>query len=300
VLVAIACVRLVPLLAHERLPGLLEQTRVDGAVLAFTLLLSLITGVVFGLAPALATRKMNVFETLKEGGRAGVRLGRRRGWNCLVITETALALVLVIGATLLVQTFFYLRDVAPGFRVDTLLTARVTPPPNKFKSRDQCIEHWRAVMERVRTIPGVQSATFAQNLPMTGENTVGRWNVEGQHFARPSEAPVMWFRNTESDYFRTMQMPLRKGRFFTERDNAAAPRVAIVNESFARRFWPNQEPIGKHIGGDDAPVHEVIGVVGDVRVEESTKAAPLEVFFHYLQAPPARIALAIRVDPLSA
>jgi putative ABC transport system permease protein len=213
------------------------------------------------------------------------------------VAETALALVLAIGATLLIRTFFYLRDVAPGFRVDTLLTARVTPPTNKFASREQCIRHWTELMARIRSIPGVQSATFAQNLPMTGENSVGKWPVEGHSFASPNDIPAMWIRNTDTEYFRTMQMALRAGRFFNERDNMAGPKVVLVNESFARRFWPNGDAIGKHVGGGDAPLHEIIGVVGDVRVEDSTKAAPPEMFFHYLQVPPARIALAIRADP---
>jgi putative ABC transport system permease protein len=107
----------------------------------------------------------------------------------------------------------------------------------------------------------------------------------------------MWLRNVERDYFRTLQIPLRTGRLFTERDDAAAPRVVIVNETFARRFWEGQDPVGKHLGGGDDPLSEIIGVVGDVRAENSTKAAPLEIYFHYLQVPPRRIALAVRADP---
>ena len=299
VLVAAACVRLVPLLRHERLPGLVlvEQVRVDSAVLAFTLAVSLLTGLVFGIAPALAARRVGVFESLKEGGRSGTSSTRRRTWNLLVITETALALLLAIGATLLVRTFFYLRDTAPGFRVDTLLTARITTPPKKFTAAEQVIAHWKAVMEQVRRIPGVQSASFAQALPLTGDNHVTTMQVEGHHFVRPEEFPIMHYRGAETGYFQTMQIPLRRGRLFTERDNKAGSNVTIVNEAFARRFWPGQDPIGKHVGGDRDPLYQVIGVVGDVRAEDSTKAAPLEIYFHYLQRPTARVALAIRPDP---
>jgi putative ABC transport system permease protein len=296
VLVAMVCVEFVPLLAHERLPGLLEQTRVDGVVLAFTLGLSVLTGLVFGTAPALTAPRMDVYDTLKEGGRSGAGDGRRSGWNILIVTETALALVLAISASLLIRTFFYLRDVAPGFRVDSLLTARITPPPKKFTSREQALAYWEEMIARVREIPGVKAATFAQSLPLTGDHNVANWPVEGYHAARPEDAPTQWTRVVEQEYFRTMQIPLLRGRLFTERDDMSAPKVVIVNETFARRYWPDQDPIGKHIGGGEVPVFEVVGVVGDVRLEESTKAAPTEVLFHSLQGPTGRIALAVRAD----
>jgi putative ABC transport system permease protein len=296
VLAARAAVRLVPLLAHERLPGLLEQTRVDGVVLAFTIAISLLTGFLFGAAPAVAALRGNLFGALQEGGRSGAA-GRRRGWNSLVVSETALALVLAIGAGLLIRTFFYLRDVAPGFRVDGLLTVRVTPPRSKFTSPAQCNAYWKDIVERLRGIPGAQSASFAQALPLTGDNWVGTWPVEGVAFSRPQDIPPMWQYFVEAEYFRTMQIPLRRGRFFGARDDAGAPKVAIVNEGFVRRFWPGQEAIGKHIGGGEDPRMEIIGVVADVSAEESTKSAPPEIYFHFLQMPTARIAAVVRVDP---
>ncbi len=297
VFVAMACVRLVPLLGNERLPGLLEQTRVDGAVLLFTLAVSLVTGLVFGTAPAWAARRVEVYETLKEGGRAGAASGRRRAWNALIVAETAFALVLAVGATLLVRTFFYLRDVAPGFRVDTLLTARITPPRTKFTSADQAISYWKDIIGRVRAIPGVEAASFAQSLPLTGDHQILNWPVEGYHATRPEDRPVMYLRLVETGYFRAMQIPLRRGRFFNEHDTRAGARVVVVNEAFARRFWPGEDPIGKHIGGGEDPAFEVAGIAGDVRVEDSTKNAPLEVYFHYLQMPPGRLAFAIRANP---
>ena len=133
ILVALGAVRAVPLLAHEKLPGLLEQTRVDSAVLAFTLAVAVITGFLFGSLPAVMALRGDLFGVLRGGARTGLR--GRRGWSFLVISETALALVLAIGASLLIETFFYLRDVAPGFRVDGLLTVRITPPRGKFTSR---------------------------------------------------------------------------------------------------------------------------------------------------------------------
>ncbi len=295
VLVAMGAVRLVPLLAHERLPGLLEQTRVDGTVLAFTLVVALATGLLFGAAPAARSLRGDLFQALRSG-RTGAT-ARKRGWNFLVVSETALALVLAIGASLLIRTFFYLRDQAPGFRVDNLLTVRITPPRGKFTSQAQCNAYWKTIIDHLRAVPGVQVASFAQALPLTGDNYVGQWAVEGAHFARPQDAPTMWQYYVHADYFRTMQIPLRRGRLFTGRDDAGAPKVAIVSESFVRRFWPGQNPIGKHIGGGKDPLLEVVGVVGDVSAEETTKSAPPELYFHFLQLPTARIAAAIRPDP---
>ncbi len=295
VLVALGAVRLVPLLAHERLPGLLEQTRVDGMVLAFTLGVSLLTGLLFGAAPAISSLRGDLFHALRSG-RTG-STPRKRGWNVLVVSETALALVLAIGASLLIRTFFYLRDEAPGFRVDNLLTVRITPPRGKFTSPAQCNAYWQTVIDHLRSIPGVQAASFAQALPLTGDNYVGQWTVEGVHFARPQEIPPMWQYYVQADYFRTMQIPLRRGRLFSARDDAGSPKVAIVSESFVRRFWPGQDPLGKHIGGGKDPSLEVVGVVADVSAEETTKSPPPELYFHFLQFPTARIAAAIRPDP---
>jgi putative ABC transport system permease protein len=296
VLVALAAVRAVPLLAHEKLPGLLEQTRVDGAVLGFTMAVALITGFLFGTAPAAMVLRGDLFGALRGGARPGSR-AHRRGWKVLAVSETALALVLAIGASLLIQTFFYLRDVAPGFRVDGLLTVRITPPRGKFTSHVQCGAYWQSILARVRGIPGVQSASFAQALPLTGDNWVGTWPVEGVTFAHPGDIPPTWQYYVEKEYFHTMQISLRRGRFFSERDDWGSQKVAMVNETFVRRFWPGQDPIGKHVGGGQDPLIEIVGVVTDVSAEESTKAAPPQIYLPFLQAPTARAALAVRADP---
>jgi putative ABC transport system permease protein len=299
VLVAMWCARLVPLIQHERLPALLDQTRVDGAVLAFTLAISILTGLVFGMAPALSAARVNIFGMLKEGGRSAGWKRRTRAWNLLIVSETALAVLLAIGASLLIRTFFYLRDVAPGFSVDNLLTARITPPRAKFTSRDQCIRYWQSAIDQVRRIPGVEAASYASTLPLTGEIWVMTARIEGRPPSpRPEDNPMMWHRVVDTGYFRTMRVPLRSGRTFNDRDTAGAPSVIIVNETLARRFWPGQNPIGKHLGGDqDVPLLEVVGVVEDVRAENTTTAALPEVYLHLPQAPTAQIALAVRVDP---
>jgi putative ABC transport system permease protein len=293
--VAGLCVRSIPLLMHEGLPGLLEQSRIDGAVLAFCLALSVVTGLLFGIVPALAISRCDPHETLRAGSRSGQGAAGARAFRTLIVAETALALILAIGATLLIRTFFYLRDVAPGFRVDSLLIATVNSDRTKFANPDQCISYYESVVRSVRAIPGVQAATFAQALPLTGDNWASQWEIEGHVFARPQDAPILWVRHVDEDYFRTLQIPLRRGRLFTERDNRAAMRVAIVNDAFVRRFWPGQDPIGKHIGAGKERT-EVVGVVGDVRHQDSTQDAPNELFLPYRQLPTARVAVAVRVD----
>lgn len=294
--VAAVCIRLLPQLMHERLPGLIEQTRVDATVLLFTLAISLMTGLLFGVLPAMWLSRQDPHDTLKSGGRQGGGGLTARAFRALVITETALALTLAIGATLLIRTFFYLRDVAPGFKVDGLLIATIDSERNRFAAPRQCRDYYEEIVKRVRAIPGVQAASFAQALPLTGDNWAMQWPIEGHQFAKPQDAPVLWQRIVDTDYFRTMQIPLRRGRLFAESDHMAAPKVVLVNEAFVRRFYPNEDPIGKHIGGGPVPVFEIVGVVGDVRHQDSTKDAPNEVFFHYQQGPAARVTLAIRAD----
>jgi putative ABC transport system permease protein len=294
--VAAICIRILPTLMHERLPGLIEQTRIDPAVLLFTLFISVLTGLAFGAVPALSLSREDPHSTLKSGARAGRGEHAHRAFRALVVTETALALMLAIGATLLIKTFFYLRDVAPGFKVDGLLIATINSERNKFASPQRYLEYYEEIIRNVRAIPGVPSATFAQALPLTGDNYAMQWPIEGHQFANPQDAPVLWNRTVDTEYFRTMQIPLRRGRLFNPADTITAPKAVIVNEAFVRRFWPDQDPIGKHVGGGPVPVFEVIGVVGDVRHQDTTKEAPNEVFFHYQQGPTARVTLAVRAD----
>ncbi len=293
--VAVLCIRNVARLMHERLPGLLEQTSIDGTVLAYTAGLSLLTGLAFGILPAVMVSRKDPFETLRAGHRSGGTSQTTREFGTLVVVETALALMLAIGATLLIRTFFYLRDVAPGFRVDNMVIATVNSDRTKFAGPEQCISYYQGLIRSIRSVPGIQAATFAQALPLTGDNWASQWEIEGHTFARPQDAPILWVRHVDEEYFRTLQIPLKRGRLFSERDNRGAPRVAIVNEAFVRRFWPGQDPIGKHIGAGKE-FTEIVGVAGDVRHQDSTKDAPNELFLPYRQLPTARVSVAIRVD----
>jgi len=283
------CVHLVPLIQNVRLPNLLLATRVDSTVLLFTAAISVLTGVAFGAAPALAGASTAVYEELKEGGRAGETRGRKRLWSTLVVIETALAVMLMIGATLLMRTFLYLRDTAPGFRVDGLLTATIAAPAQKLAFYNQ-------VLEQVRAIPGVESATLASSLPLDGDYRAMSLPAEGQQYARPQDWPILWHRTVDPQYFHTLQIPLRRGRLFDERDREGAPRVAVVNESMARRLFSGQDPLGKHLGNTKTDYFEIVGVVADVRHQDATKDGLVEVFFPLAQAPPPSMALAVRAD----
>ena len=297
VLGALWCVRLVPLIEDERLPHLLGQTRVDGAVLAFTLAVSLVTGLIFGAWPAFSVSQTNVHEALQEGGRAAGSLRRKRAWNLLVVSETALALMLMAGATLLIRSFFYLRDVAPGFRVDGLLTASLNAAPAKYGKAEPLLSFYERVLEKVRALPGVQSATLASTLPLGGEYQSMSMPIEGQRFGRLEDVPILWYRTVDKDYFRTMQIPLRRGRAFTDQDRGGAQQVVIINEVMARRFWPGRNPLGQHLGGGGKEWFEIVGVAANVRHQNATEEPLLEVFFSYLQAPPAAAMLALRTNP---
>jgi putative ABC transport system permease protein len=296
-LLATWCMRLIPLLDDTRLPTLLLATRIDPAVLAFTMALSLVTSVIFGAAPALTGASTDVQGTLKEGGAAGVGRGRRRLWNALVVTETALAVTLLIGATLLVRSFLYLRDTAPGFRIDGLMTATISPARARYTTPEAFVAFYDEALRRVRAIPGVASASLATSLPLDGDYRGMSYPIEGVPYARPQDWPALWYRAVDPEYFRTMQIPLRRGRFFDGRDRLGAPRVMIINESMARRYWPSGDAIGKHIGvPGNKDYFEIVGVAADVRHQDATKDGLTEVFLPYLQGPAASMKFAVRAD----
>jgi putative ABC transport system permease protein len=284
--------RLIPLLENARLPNLLLDTRIDPVVLGFTLLLSLATSLAFGIAPALSGVPSRVQETLQDSARTGRNRGSKRLWNILVISETALALVLMIGATLLMRSFLYLRDTAPGFRVDGLLTVPIAAPRGQ-----DAASFYEQALDRLRAVPGVASATLASCLPLDGDFRAMSLPLEGHQYARPQDWPVLWNRAIGENYFRTLEIPLRRGRIFSRQDAPGAPRVAIVNESMARRYWPGENPIGKHLGPPGSEdYYEIVGVVADVRHQDATKEGLVEVFFPWRQAPPDSATLAVRID----
>jgi putative ABC transport system permease protein len=246
------------------------QVGLDWRVLGFTLVVSLLTGVIFGLVPAIHSSKTQLTETLKEGGRGsgeGARRNRTRG--VLVVGELAIAVILLVGAGLLIQSLWRLRQVSPGFNSQNVLTFVVGVPEVKYPTEKQA-QFYSDLVKRIESLPGVNSASSTIPLPLSGELFSISFETEGRPVAK-GDRPSADFFAIGLGYFKTMGIPQIKGRDFTERDDAKAPGVIIVNEAFARKFFPDEDPIGKRIRpGISTTVakpemREIVGVVADVR-----------------------------------
>ena len=264
-----ALVKLIP----EDMPRLAE-INIDRWVFGFTLLISVVTGVVFGLAPALQASKIELTEAMKEGSRGGGG-GRGRLRSALVVAEIAIALVVLIGAGLLLQTFRRLQQLDLGFKTGNALTASVILPFTRYPKHEQITAFYQALLERVKALPGVEAVSAIAPLPLSGDMFRISFEVEGRNIPK-GELPSSHFRSISLDYFSVMKIPLLAGRAFTERDNASAPGVVIVNETFANRHFPNENPIGKHIkpgvSVEGEPVwREIVGVVKDVKHRQSLR-----------------------------
>ncbi|HWS54894.1 MAG TPA: ABC transporter permease [Pyrinomonadaceae bacterium] len=278
---------------------------IDAKVLGFTLLISLLTGLIFGLAPATQASSFNLNETLKEGGRDSATGGRgNRIRSLLVVAEVAVSLVLLIGAGLLINSFLRLRSVDPGFRADNLLTMRVVLPDLKYPDQARRSAFYAEVVRRVGALPGVQSAAVTNWIPLVRQGDSMGISVEGQPDPGPGQNPSVVTRVVSPDYFRTMGMRLTQGRGFGEQDKPDAPPVVIVSEAMARRFWPNQDPLGKRIksGSLSAPTPwvEVVGVVNDVRQFELNAEPRPQMYVPYEQPVffrPSNLVVRTEVEP---
>ncbi|MDT7806516.1 MAG: hypothetical protein QOJ70_329 [Acidobacteriota bacterium] len=243
----------------------------DRNVLLFTFGVSILTGVVFGLVPAFQTSNVNLHDTLKEGGRSG-KLGVRRGVrNALVIAEMAFAVILLVGAGLLIRSFVRLQQVDPGFQPRGVLAMQVSLPAGKYNDQPRRAAFDRQVLEQLRGLAGVKSAATTTTLPMSGWNQSGSFGIEGRTIA-PNESMPHGDRWLPSDdYFQTMGIRLIKGRYFDARDASDAPGVTIVDDALAAKYWPGEDPLGKRIsfeGGAQNPRwREIVGIVAHVRNE---------------------------------
>jgi putative ABC transport system permease protein len=302
ILVAYAGVRTVVGLVPDRYP-LLSEASLDLRVLAFTLGVSLVTGIVFGLVPALASsRSQALNDALREGGRgSGESMSRARLRSALVVAEVALALVLLIGAGLMIRSFVELNRVNPGFNAEGVLTATINLAGARYQERNQRIEFLRRLFDELKAVPGVQAAGASTSLPLTGHNSGIGFIMEGQPVPPLPEIPIVWFRIVNSDYFRAMQIPLIRGRLFTDQDQTGPP-VALINATLARRFWPNEDPIGKRFtNAPPRPDHPttwmtIIGIVGDLRHKGLDEPADAEIFWPYQQHSPGIVSVVVRTQ----
>jgi putative ABC transport system permease protein len=229
----------------------LDEIKVDSAALAFTFALALVTSLVFGLAPALQSTRNDFNETLKEGGRGESGGGRgRRLRNGLVVAEVAMALVLLVSAGLMINSLLRLLRVDPGFRTDNVLTMRISLPEDKYPNdRPDLIRGFHSrLIERVASLPGVESAGLTSALPLTNSGWSKYFSIEGRPAPRLlEEVPVMQFRNISGDYFKTLAIPLIKGRYLNRDDTRDALPAAVINETMARLYFPNEDPVGKRV-----------------------------------------------------
>lgn len=285
-----------------RMPGL----RLDGTVVLFTFGISLLAGIIFGLAPALHARRSALAGSLREGGRgvAGRAGGRTRAG--LVLAETALAFALVIGAGLLIRSFGELRAVNPGFTAENALSFRIGLPAVRYDTDERQIAFWNDAVQRLEAIPGVTRAGAIQHLPLGGGGMRITFDVEGREPAAPGEESALDVRIVTTGYFEAMGVPLRRGRTFSESDRAGSEPVALLSELAVARHFPNEDPIGRRIimgwTRDTVPVQgTVVGIVGDVRHGQLRAQGEPEIYFPVTQVSRSGMSFTVRTaaEPLA-
>ncbi len=261
-----------------------KEIKLDGWALGFSLLISIATGLIFGLVPALQASKPDMNEALKEGSRsASGSIWRNKTRSMFVIAEVAICLVLLIGAGLMIKSFAKLISVSPGFNPENVLAMNVALSSSRYRGSEQVAAFYQRALERVSSVPGVQSAAATTGLPMAGGFGSRYFRIEG----RPPQPAGQGFNAnvnlTTPGYFQTMHIPLIDGRDFDERDVMKAPDAAIVNQEMVRRYWPDEDPIGQRLAVGDGPWRTVVGVVGDVKQSGLDIETRPEMFWPYYQ-----------------
>jgi predicted permease len=279
---------LVALLARNFDIPRLGDSHTDLWVLGFTLLISAAAGIVFGILPALGAASADVNEGLREASRSSTgNLRGQRIRSSLVVMETALALVLLSGAGILLSSLLVMRSTAPGFRTDNLVAVDFSLPRIKFAKTPERLRFFASVLDRVGGIPGVRSAALVADLPLGGGEDGLGFHIVGRPDPSPNTSFLASFNIASAGYFQTMGIPLHAGREFTERDSVGTAGVVVVNDTAARRFWPGENPLGKQIILDNAqPPLTVVGVTGDVRQRSLGIPPKPEIFLDYLQPGP--------------
>jgi len=292
------------------IPENISQAReisMDLKVLGFTFLVSVLTGLIFGLAPAIQAVRFNQIETLKEGGRDAATGGAgKRLRGVLVTAEVAISLVLLIGAGLLINSFLRLRNVDPGFRPDNLLTMKIVLPEPKYEEFERRTAFYTDLIQRVQSLAGVRSAAVTTNLPLYRQgNSIGI-SIEGQPAPPPGQERIIVTRIISAGYFDTMGIPLLRGRPLTDQDTETTPNAVVISETMARRYWPGEDVIGKRIapGRVRSPEDwiQIVGVAKDVRQFELTAEPRPQMYLSYRQAgffEPRDLVVKTDVDPAS-
>jgi putative ABC transport system permease protein len=264
----------------------MDSVSIDGAVLGFTLALSLLVGMVAGLAPALGISRLDLNDTLKEGSR-GVTGNQRRNRirSTLVVAEIALALVLLIGAGLTLKSFMILERVDAGVHPENVLVMNISMGGKKYAKTQVRAPFMETVLGRIGQLPGVQSAAVVTDVPLTDNSDTMGISIQGRPDPPPKQKPIVNYNIIGPGYLRTLGIPLLKGRDFSAGDTEAVPTVALINQAMAHKFWPNEDPIGARISTDGKNWASIEGVVGDVRQLGLRSEPQPEVYLSYLQDP---------------
>jgi putative ABC transport system permease protein len=302
-LLAVWSTKAVMALAPDNIPRL-NEVGFDTRIFSFALVVSLVTGIVFGLVPALHATKPDLNEGLKEGQRGSMEstFGKRTR-RALVVAEVALSLMLLIGAGLLIKSFLRLQRENLGFNPENLLAVSLELPDSTYPEDRQQAAFFQEALVRLGTVPGVKSVGTTTGLPLTLSLSGSDFRIEGRPEPEAGKEMIIEKRSVSPGYFGTLGIPLLKGRDFSDRDNSDAPAAAIINAELARVYFPNEDPINKRISFDDRQSWiSIVGIVGDVKQQGLDSNAKPEVYFPYLQAPAPSMSVVVRTlsDPLSA
>jgi putative ABC transport system permease protein len=303
-----AAVPLLVRLAGSSLPRS-NDVSIDLGVLGFTALIAFVAGILFGLAPARHTWSIDLRETLNETNRGGAVRSVLRTRAALVVSEIALAMLLLVGAGLLFKSFERLSRISPGFSTDHILVANIVRSPTAYSDRDVRLSFFDRLFEQVSALPGVRSVGAISFLPVTGAGPALHFNIQGRPPHSPQEYTISSYRAVSAGYLKTLEIPLITGRWIEDRDREGAPAVAVINSSFARTYFPNQSPIGQHIQvgampDPNVPWMEIVGVVADVKQSLASESSS-EMYVPFRQAdqvlPVLTMSLVVRTagDPLA-
>ncbi|MCI0407809.1 MAG: ABC transporter permease, partial [Acidobacteria bacterium] len=289
-------VELLRALQPANLPRM-QELGISSSVLLFTFALSLVTGLVFGSAPALLISRSSLSETLKEGGRGSGSGGRHRLKGALVIAQVALSLVLLVGAGLQIRSFLHLMEVDPGFDSTNVLTMGVSLPDTKYTDAERQTAFIQQALENLKALPGVKSAAAVSTVPLGDSDLIYSLVVEGRTVPKGQEPSANWY-SVSPDYFQTLRIPLVRGRVFTEHDDSTAKRVAVINESLARRIFPGEDPIGRQIrmGINSQAVREIVGIVKDVKHYALESRFTMQMYEPYRQQTRDSMVFLLRTD----
>ena len=287
---AVWAIKAIKYYGADQLPRL-HEVRIDGRVMIFALIVSALTALLFGLVPMLKTARSNVYDILRSGTKTATSVNTMRLWaDALVVSEVALSLILLVGAGLMIRSFAELVSVPPGFEAQNVLTGNIVLSPPKYNEPNYRLQYVTETLTRLRTLPGVENAAFVAPMPFSGADVGTDFRIEGHESSQPGDEPTSSIRSVSTDYFRTLKIPIVKGRDFNEGDRRGGVGAAIINETVARRYFPNDEPVGKYISDvganqDDGDPQrwEIVGVSSDIHHNSLIKPSVPELYFPYQQ-----------------